>query len=622
MSETSSSDPHQLILREFIWEHLPTRTVIPFSNGINILHGKTQAERTVILRLVRYALGGSAERIDENILQASDNVILRFTANNEPIQVIRSCQHPSAQFELQDNEGKHFVNPSEMSRLLIDKLHLPKIYLPTTRPDGARAEKPVSFNDFARAFVVDRDISYSEIMAGAFDKVVFEVVKVMMGLTTAEVADAENKIRTYDAKITDLKHSIVSVQNFLKTLNVPTLVEIQARRQVLAQALEKLREQEEQLRTATQRRIDQGSVRHGGVDYDTLRTELLAKRAEFDEKQRDSLNLSRQITEKNELRVLLESEAERIERHISSHHVVSTFLFSQCPRCMQSITQDMMDREKEGHCMLCNREFRIDDSQAAGWEKALRDARQMIHEVDTLVQDYRFRETKTLEELGPLAQRIAQIETGLNRQAAEYIAPIVEQIQLNSLERISIERESSQLDYEQRQRELAIQYELVDLPKFQSELEGLQQQLAELKAKVGKSSDHYNAFLTHFRGFLQSVDLDQKVERVEWDEKNQLPKINGQQYKIMIGFDMVVTVLGFHYALLAMGVREPAVKTSHPKLLLVDEPEQQKMGKTRYHQILAQFSALGIEHSDASQIIITTDTRDIPTDLEKYSFMI
>lgn len=618
MSESTDFNSHRLVFQEFVWEHHPSRLVIPFAAGLNILHGRTQAERTILLRLVRYALGGREERIDEKIMKASENVELRFLTNEEPVRVVRSCQHPSARLEVYDNLGQHSLSRSEMSDYLIDKLAFPKIYLPTTRADGTSGENPLSFGDLSRAFIIDRDISYSGIMAGAFDRTISETVKVMLGLTTREVAEAENRIRNFEARLVELKQSIVSIRKFLSTLDVPSLLEIEGHRQSLLARLVELQEEEAYLQLDTRKQIEAKPTNE--TSYDSLRTELLSKRGELNDKQRDVLNLTHQQREKGELRALLETEAERIERHISSHYVISTFLFSQCPRCLQPITKEMAEREASGTCMLCGRSFQEADDQTPGWEKALRDSRQSIHEIDTLIEDYQAREMSLRKDVVVLDARMQQLEAELARQASQYVAPIVERIRLISFEKVAIERELSQLDYQQRQRELAVRYEESDLPAAQSELEDVRSRLTEMRAKVGRASDHYSAFLSHFRTFLRSVDLDQMLESVDWDERTQLPLINGQSYKIMIGFDMAVTVMAFHYALLAMGAREPLVATGHPKLLIVDEPEQQKMGKQRYLQVVRQFARLGLENKDSVQVILATDTKDIPSDLEPYAF--
>jgi hypothetical protein len=89
--------------------------------------------------------------------------------------------------------------------------------------------------------------------------------------------------------------------------------------------------------------------------------------------------------------------------------------------------------------------------------------------------------------------------------------------------------------------------------------------------------------------------------------------INGQTYKkALSGPDLVIGVLAYHYALLAVSVRSPFIQSNHPKLLIIDEPEQQKMGKSRYQQVMNLFGDLAIEFQEQIQIIIATDTSDIP----------
>lgn len=55
----------------------------------------------------------------------------------------------------------------------------------------------------------------------------------------------------------------------------------------------------------------------------------------------------------------------------------------------------------------------------------------------------------------------------------------------------------------------------------------------------------------------------------------------------MIGYDLTSTVIAFHYALLAMKFKEPRVDTNHPSLLIVDEPEQQRMPEETFLKIMA-----------------------------------
>jgi hypothetical protein len=179
----------RLSLSKFFWKKNDSETELIFSSGLNILHGNTQADRTILLRLIKYALGGSYERIDSKILEASVKVTLTVVANGKEIILSRSCQHPTAKMEVEDSTGKRSLSLSEVSPYLLRRLDLPQVFTKTTTQDGTKRDTPLSFNDLSRAFVVDRDISYSGIMMGVYDRSFAETIKIMFGLTTQEIAD-------------------------------------------------------------------------------------------------------------------------------------------------------------------------------------------------------------------------------------------------------------------------------------------------------------------------------------------------------------------------------------------------------------------------------------------------
>ena len=602
----------RLLLNRFTWKKTDTETHIEFSSGLNILHGKTQADRTIFLRLMKYALGGSYGRIDSKILDASIKVTLEIVANGENIVLTRSCQHPTGKMDVEDKNGKRSLSLQEISPYLLEKLGLPQILAKTTTQDGGKRDNPLSFSDLARAFVVDRDISYSGIMPEVYDRSLVEIVKVMFGLTTQEIADTENTIRGKEAELLELRQSIVSIHAFLNKLDVPTLLEIEGRRNGILEGLSRLAREEQKLRQNVRATIE-GEV----STYEPTKNELLSKRKNLEEKQRELLNLLDQKREKQEIKNLLGEEVKRVERHVSSHYVISTFTFTVCPRCSQEITAEMRQREAEGFCTLCGRSL-VEHDDTDAWEKSLRDTKQSIRETDILLVDHEKRITILEKEIKPLTTEIEDLEKKLQSETSQYVSPIIEHLGLIISARISAERELSRLEYEKQQRELAIHYQEYDLPKIQRELDDVKIELTELKNKLGRANDYYNAFLSHFREFLNQVSLDQPAEIVEWDERTFLPLINKQPYKIMIGYDLAITVMAFHYALLAMGIKEPKVKSGHPKLLIVDEPQQQKMGGERYLQVLNLFGQLAIENKEDLQVIIATDTKDIPSNLKPF----
>jgi len=621
MSKATNGRYPQLRLLEFRWDH-GQQLVIPFSPGLMILHGTTQTERTIVLRLIRYAMGGSAGRIDEKVMRASEEVQLRFMANDELIRVVRSCQRPTGKFEVFDSQQRHEFTPTEMSAYLIDKLGLPKVYMPRSKRDGTTYEVPLSFNDLARAMVVDRDISYASILSEVMPQPCKEVVKVIMGLTTREIAETENRLRVLETKRSQLKQEIVAIRSFLGSLDVPTLLEIEERRQNLLSLLAKMDAQEDVIREQVRTHmVVSGPEAERRNMYETLRNELISKRRELEAYRREILNLTHQQQEKTDLRSVLEAEALRVSRHLSSQHIVSTYTFSQCPRCLQLIDQKMYDREVEGLCMLCGRSLDTHRQDIKPWEKALREVTQTINEVNQLLDYYQQRKGELQKITPDLEDRVQWLEQELSRETDRYVAPIIEEMRLKTAERTAIERALSQLEYQERQRRYAIRLEDEVLPQAERELEEISARLERLQQERGSASDRYNAFLVHFRHFMRNVDLVHRFENASWNEKEQLPLINDQPYKKAVtGPDLAITVLAFHYALLAMSVAEPEVRTNHPKLLIVDEPEQQKMGKERYQQVMKLFGELALKYEEQIQVVIATATRDILPEFASFAY--
>jgi hypothetical protein len=435
----------------------------------------------------------------------------------------------------------------------------------------------------------------------------------MFGLTTQEIADTENAIRGKEAELSELRQSIVSIKTFLQKLDVPPLIEIEGKRNALLEGLAILEREEQELRQNVRATIG-GQV----STYEPVKNALLSKRKELEEKQRDVLNLLDQKREKQDIKNILEDEVKRLERLASSHYVISTFTFTVCPRCSQEITNEMRQRELDGSCTLCGRGLtKHDDAEA--WGKSLRDTKQSIKETAILITDHGRRIEALEKEIKPLAAEVAELEKKIENETSQYVSPLIEHLGLIISSKVAAERELSRLEYEKQQRELAIHYQEYDLPKIQRDLDEVKIELSDLKNNLGNPSDYSNAFLSHFRGFLNQVSLDQAVDIVEWDEKTFLPLINKQPYKIMIGYDLAIAVMGFHYALLAMGIKEPKVKSGHPKILIIDEPQQQKMGQERYLQVINFIGRLAIDYTDELQIIIATDTQDIPPNLMEYA---
>jgi|GEM_PF-1967521 len=612
-----SDDPNsesllpQMRLLDFRW-NVGRQISLHFFPGLTIVHGRSQADRTTILRLVRYAFGSGSNRIDDNIMSQSENVELDFVANGNLISVDRSCRTRTGAFRVYDAlDGHNFVK-RDMSQFLLDKLDLPQVLLKRT-VKGKIIDVPIGFYDIERAIVVDRDISYSDILSEVPSSSRKEVIRILLGITTKEIADVENRIRVLESQKLSLEQEITAIRTFLTSLDVPTIPEIEELQSTLTVRLTEINAEENAVRLEIRSNSSQQADLVANTKYGELRQELIEKRTTLDAISRELSNLTNQVQEKLDLKGVLEGEAKKVTRHLAAQHVVSTFSFSQCPRCQQEISPQMYQREADGNCFLCSRSFGTDDQDAAAWQKALRDIQQTITEVNQLIESYQERITSIEDEIPEISGRIERLESILQSQTAEYVSPFVELLSIRNEEKLDIERSISRLQYQQVERQHANELETERLPDVENQLEKIATELSILRSEIGTEHERYGALVHHYRYFMDNVDTVQRISNILWNADEQLPIINDQSYKkALSGPDLAIGVLGYHYALLAVSVRSPSISSNHPKLLIIDEPEQQKMGKNRYQQVMRLFGDLALEFQDRIQIIIATDTSDIP----------
>ena len=593
----------QIRLEAFTWDRGTTVDRIYFTPGLNIIGERTQTERTILLRLIRYAMGGSHSRIDSDIMTATSEVQLELTANEQRVMITRGFEHPTGNFPVRvADHPERLINPREMGEFFLDLLDIPKVYYQRNL-----SRILLSFNDLARAFVIDRDFSYTEILSQMPPEQRKEVVKLMLGLTTQEIADAEEEIRVTESKIQRLTDEIRGIERLLTDFQVGSLLEIEQRRANLHSLLDSFQNQEETLRKT----IEQGATMapnfnaYQSGEYQTLRDELIEHRSRIEDIENETAVLTKQLQEKSELRVQLESEVDRLERHTSSQFVLSTFMFSRCPRCLQPITTEMKQRERHVNCMLCGRPLKEEsefDNEA--WSKALDDAKRAVQEAQQLLGHYRARiEVLEIEE-ARRKSRVHWLQAHLARQTVNYVSPLLEDLNLISERKAQVLQAISELDLEERQRRYSIKLQDESLPSLRNDRDALEARLKELQILRGRPGIRIEAFLSHFSSFMREAASSQ-YRSAAWDNTEYLPLINNQAYiKALTGYDLAIAVLGFHYALLAFKVEPPEYDTAHPGLLIVDEPQQQMMEPHQYQTIMRLLMELAEKHQSSVQVIV------------------
>jgi DNA repair exonuclease SbcCD ATPase subunit len=322
-----------------------------------------------------------------------------------------------------------------------------------------------------------------------------------------------------------LEQEIAAIRTFLASLNVPSITNIAEQQVILSTRLAELIAEENEIRHKIRVTSNHQADIIENAKYGDLRQEFIEKRGTLDVMSRELANLTNQVKEKLDLKGILEDEARKLTRHLAAKHVVSTFSFSQCPRCQQQITEQMYLREANGNCFLCNRPLGSNEQDSTAWQKALRDIQQTITEVNQLIVSYQERIRNIEKEIPQLSNRISRLESMLQSQTAEYVSPFVEYVSLHNEEKADLERSISRLQYQLTERQHANDLETKRLPDVENQLEQVTGELNTLRSKIGAENERYSALIYHYRYFMDNVDTVQNIFSISWDADEQLPII-------------------------------------------------------------------------------------------------
>jgi hypothetical protein len=427
-----SPQENRLRIEKFDWEYTKELSV-DFSPGFNIIGGtRNQAMRTVVLRLIRYSMGGSSSRLDKELLSSSKNVNLEVLAGEEKVRMMRSCEHPTALINVTDESNSYKFESRDLAgEYLMKRLRLPQLI--KERKEG---NVRLTFNDLARSFVIDRDISYSEILSEVVREDKIQIMKIMLGISTKETGPFENEEKRIKGLIKKLETDIEAIKEFLNKTDVPKMEIVLKLERENKFRIRQLMTEEIELR----KQIREKTARQKKSNYDELRIELLRKREMLRNMETELSTLQYQKKHKLDLKKRLRAESDRIERQISSGSVLSSFTFSICPRCCQEIDLEMKEREAQDRCMLCGREFMKKTPSTKTWEKSLRDVDQNLKEIDELMEFYEEHEKELLSGIKSLKKEIYHVGLEIEEETKEYVSGSVEEFKLLSSKRIEVEK--------------------------------------------------------------------------------------------------------------------------------------------------------------------------------------
>jgi hypothetical protein len=393
--------------------------------GVNVIRGENSTGRSTFLQLMEFGLGATwpVSRFIPEIKQCK-RLLLEVELNGVPYTIERKF-HGSQQVEVYQgriDDALHeyptiFSVGSEFSSFLLHKLDIPRISY--VDPFSER-ENAITFEDIYDSLYLDQEKGFSEIHARLSKPKRPNVFKLLTNTVVPDLYSAQLDELSLKKQLEKLEQEIAAIARFLGDIDLPTPVIIEAKANDLRDRRLELNAQIDEVKHALRARPDYPSP---------LRTQVLALESALDEKQQE-LRFARQtLQDYVELENQLVSDLDRLARSRSAAHLLSSFEFEQCPRCLQSMDIDMRRREAEGHCSLCNRMITRNSDQIddlAAYEK------QILYQLDELrdLEGYYQDSIRGIEE--HIERHRPQVDSArqqLDEASREFVSPAISDIE-------------------------------------------------------------------------------------------------------------------------------------------------------------------------------------------------
>ena len=447
---------------------------------------------------------------------------------------------------------------------------------------------------------VPQDSGYSRIQADQRDermkRAVFETALSLSGVMLFDLEVAQSKLQ---ARENGVVLDIGSIKRLIQEVGVPTRSEIGQQLEHLQDTrqtrLQELAEIKQRLREAPEWALD---VREGIIQFDreiqetAEHLQLLAQKA-------DQYRLSRNDAT---------NEQERLRRLEISSSVLSSFSFTQCPRCAQPIAEDMKAREEQEHCMLCGRSIQSNMGPRLDVSKRLRDLKDEVSELDELIASYELSMKTAREKMERMQRNKAAKEQDLDeRMGKHYTTAFVADVEFASSQIGALQEEANRWhDYESIWSKLDTRY--ASLGEIQAQLTSISAKLTELRENKAQDVQKLSTLESYLDGFLRGVFRDYQFSKI--DDKSYEPVVNGQSYKRCSAVQKDTTILAYYYALLKYSLHHDS---NYPRFLMIDTPNKDDLDPNLYAKLMHNFGALRRE-TTPFQLIIAT--RDVPADLQ------
>lgn len=579
---------------------------IYFENGLNIIRGRNSLGKTTALKLIHYGLGGSGKGFIKEIADC-EYLNLDVELNNQNFRIRRHLQKQSARVRVfpigEHGINKHFYFDyqlgGEFSEFLLRNLGMPINQIPR---GGSQAGETrlVSFLEIFRLMYLSQDLGYVGIQAGQrYSRMETAVFETLMDLSAVQLFDLEVEKSNLRAQKDEIKTGIRNIRQLIQELDIPTRDKINRRiselKSLKESKVQELQNLKHQLKGTPQWALD---LREKILEIDKA-IQLTMEEIAFLTQKLEEYRLSRNDAL---------NEQHRLQRLDTSKRVLSSFTFSQCPRCSQLITDEMRSREEQDHCMLCGRTLMEDVMLQFDIVKTINNLKDEVAELNQLIHQYELSIKAATSRKEKLLREKEIIEGELDERMGEhYTTAFVADLEATSSQVGSLgEKISQQQNFLDIWRKLEERYEI--LSQVESRIQEVKNKLETLRRIKEQDRKKIDTFRDYFHNFIKEIFRDYEFSRI--DEDSYKPVINKHEYTGFSAVQKDAAILAYHYALLRYSLDH---NSNYPRFLMIDTPNKDDMDPNLYARIMHQFAALK-QQEESFQLIIAT--RDVPESLE------
>lgn len=567
-----------------------------FSAGLNIVRGENSSGRTTLLKLFEFGLGSGNIKRNDFIpeIKQCEKVVLEVNLKGELYTIERTflssnyveVYHGGID-DFPRSHSTKFSAGQDISGFLLNKLGVPSV---TIIDEFTQKQKSISFEDVYDILYLDQAVGFSKIHARLSNSQRINVFKLLAKISTPKIYQLLLDIESLKRRKQALHDDFDAIERFFGEMKLMMPREIQLKTEELIQQKTTFNSSLEEVRR--QLRAD--------PDYaDPARAEILQLEQMLDQHIQEQYYAMQTLNDYITLENSLLADLDKSERMQLSAELLSTFEFTQCPRCLQSITEEMKSREIHGDCSLCARTLLDDVENNHGVEIYKSQIESQLEELADLQQQYQSR-------IDSLSTTIEQTEKTLSKKRSEFdeaiqqfIAPVIRNIEIITDELSSIDKELQLLE-EQRKWRTKIQSMRQDLNHIESQIETLKKTVQLMQEEENSAKSKLVHIENFFRQFIEDIYPDE-VSKVVLNKKTFLPEINGHRYNAKSATEKNIAILGYHFALLKFSIE---FDSYIPKFLVIDTLRQDDLEEDIYQGVLRKFKDLSDVYASELQIFM------------------